>query len=206
MSTYTGAGLILAGTIAAALSAACGGGNGESTAAGQSAAAGGASGVVGDYGGDQCVYDKLTFANNGIVYMTVFGTDQAGQYQIDGDRIVVTAGGQSAVFTRNGSNLEANVLGERMVCAPLASGDSAEIYEATTDEGRITLELRAGGQARMTMVGADASERMSFDVRYESGGNRITVEMPGDEPLELIRDGRELVSTAGGESVRFVRR
>jgi hypothetical protein len=77
------------------------------------------SGIAGDYGGDECLYDKLTFTGDGLVYMTVFGTDQAGRYEIDGDRIVVTAGAQSAVFTQNGRNIEANLLGERMVCAPL---------------------------------------------------------------------------------------
>lgn len=77
------------------------------------------SGVAGDYGGDECLYDKLTLMSNGDVYLTVFGTDQAGQYKMDGDRIVVTIAGQSAVFTKNGRNLEANVLGEKMVCAPL---------------------------------------------------------------------------------------
>jgi hypothetical protein len=77
------------------------------------------SGLSGDYGGDECLYDKLTFKGDGIVYMTMFGTDQAGQYKIDGDRIVVTAGAQSAVFTKNGRNIEASLLGEKMVCAPL---------------------------------------------------------------------------------------
>lgn len=81
--------------------------------------AGCGSGVAGDFGGDGCLYDKLTLADDGVVYLTVFGTDQAGQYRIDGDRIVVTVGGQSAVFTKNGRNLEANLLGERMVCEPL---------------------------------------------------------------------------------------
>jgi hypothetical protein len=77
------------------------------------------SGVVGDYGGDECLYDKLSFTDNGTVYMTIFGTDQAGQYTIDGDRIVVNVAGQSAVFTKNGRNLEANLLGDKMVCAAM---------------------------------------------------------------------------------------
>jgi hypothetical protein len=77
------------------------------------------SGIAGDYGGDECLFDKLTLTNDDTVYMTIFGTDQAGEYRIDGDRIVVTAGGQSTVLTKNGRNLEANLLGEKMICAPL---------------------------------------------------------------------------------------
>lgn len=77
------------------------------------------SGISGEYGGDECLYDKLAFAGDSVVYMTVFGTDQAGRYEVDGDRVVVTMGGQSVVFTKNGRNLEANLLGDKMVCAPL---------------------------------------------------------------------------------------
>ena len=78
------------------------------------------SGISGDYGGDECLYDKLTFAGDDTAYVTMFGTEQAAQYRIDGDRVILTAGdGQSIVFTRNGNNLEAALLGERMVCAEL---------------------------------------------------------------------------------------
>lgn len=210
MHTSKSARAVLAAMTAAALLAACGGSNGGGNTAQSAAASGSAGGIVGDYGGDQCLYDKLSFTNNGRVYMTVFGTDQAGQYHIDGDRIVVTAGGQSPVFTRNGSNLEANLLGERMVCAPLSAGaDGTQVYEAATAEGRITLELGAAGRARITLIGApgsDLPERASFDVGYESRGDSVTVEMPGEEPLQLTRNGRDLVSTMNGETVRFVAR
>jgi hypothetical protein len=218
MTTRIGARPILAGLMGAALAAACGGGSDESPTAGAGASnaaatAGGAAGMVGDYGGDECLYDKLTFTESGGVYATMFGTDQAGQYRIDGERIVVTVGPQSLVFTKNGDNLEANLLGDRMVCGPLAadgrqaaSAAGREVYEATTDEGRITLELGAQGMARMTMTGAELPGSMTFDVRYEMSGNSVTIEMPGDESVEFVRNGRDLVSTMDGETVRFIRR
>ncbi len=78
------------------------------------------SAISGDYGGDDCLYDKLTFAGDDNVYVTMFGIEQAARYRIDGERVIVTAGdGQSMVFTRNGKNLEASLFGERMICTEL---------------------------------------------------------------------------------------
>lgn len=74
--------------------------------------------ISGEYGGDDCFFDKLAFAGDETVYVTTFGIEQAASYRIDGDRVIVSAGeGQSMVFTRNGNNLEASFLGERMICA-----------------------------------------------------------------------------------------
>jgi hypothetical protein len=165
--------------------------------------------LPGDYGGEECLYSKLTLSPNGTAYMTIFGTDQAGQYSLDGDRVILTTGSQSAVFTRNGRNLESNLLGDRMVCEPLTSDGQSQIYEATVEQGRIALELGAGGQGRMTMTNTsdpNAPETMSFSVRYQANADGVTVEIPDDEPMRLVRNGRDLVATQDGETVRFVGR
>ncbi len=206
MYAHAGSKTILAAIAAAVVCAACGGSNGEAANTGAAVAA--ASGIAGDYGGDRCLYDKLTFTDGGMVYLTTFGTDQAGEYKVDGERIVVTAGGQSMVFTKTGPDLEANVLGDRMICTALAASPGSERYEARTGEGRMTLELGTSGQARMTLTsagGPDAGERMSFEVRYDARGDGVTIVMPGEEPLRFVRDGRDLVSTLDGETVRFIR-
>jgi hypothetical protein len=93
--------------------------------------------------------------------------------------------------------------------AAAASGGLPEVYEATTGEGSVTLELGAGGKARLSMKGlpgSDLPENVTFDVRYEVNGNDITVDMPGDEPIRLMKSGEALVSTMGGETVRFTKR
>lgn len=78
------------------------------------------SGLSGEYGGEQCLYDKLAFEGDDRVYVTFFGMEQPGTYRVDGDRVIVTAAsGEALVFTRNGGNLEAGALGETMVCSPL---------------------------------------------------------------------------------------
>jgi hypothetical protein len=78
------------------------------------------SGLAGEYGGDECLYDKIAFTGGDTAYITFFGTEQPGTYRADGDRVIVTASsGEALVFTRNGRNLESGVLGETMVCSPL---------------------------------------------------------------------------------------
>ncbi len=77
------------------------------------------SGLSGEYGGDQCLYDKLAFEGDDTVYVTFFGVEQPGTYRVDDDRVIITAAsGEALVFKRNGRNLEAGALGETMVCSP----------------------------------------------------------------------------------------
>lgn len=91
----------------------------------------------------------------------------------------------------------------------VASSGGAERYEAMTDEGRILLELMAGGTARLTMMpfggDRDMPQRASFDLSYTVRGDNIMIEMPGDGPTELRRSGRDLLMTVDGEMARFVR-
>jgi hypothetical protein len=77
------------------------------------------SGLSGEYGGDQCLYDKLSFEGDDTVYISIFGVEQPGTYRVDGERVIITAStGDALVFTKKGRNLEASALGETMVCSP----------------------------------------------------------------------------------------
>ena len=82
-------------------------------------AAGCGGGLSGEYGGEQCLYDKLVFDGDDTVYISFFGVEQPGTYRIDGERVIVTASsGEALVFKKNGRNLEAGALGETMICSP----------------------------------------------------------------------------------------
>ena len=77
----------------------------------------GSGGISGEYGGEECVYDRLDFRGDGTVYITVMGMEQRGEYQVDGDKVSLgAAGGASLVFTRGGDVLEAGIMGEIMRC------------------------------------------------------------------------------------------
>jgi hypothetical protein len=82
-------------------------------------AACGGGGISGEYGGEGCVYDKLDFRGDGSVYITVFGTEQKGEYEVDGDKVIVGQAGQGLVFNKEGNALEATVGGDTMVCEKL---------------------------------------------------------------------------------------
>ena len=72
--------------------------------------------LSGVYGGEKCPY-KLTFRGKDVVYMQIIGIAEVpGQYKVDGDKVPVTAGIYSTVFTRNGDALEGLFEGETVVC------------------------------------------------------------------------------------------
>lgn len=79
------------------------------------------SGIAGnDYGGGECPYDRISFRDDGVVYLTFIGVESPGTYRTDGDKIAITAAnGQDMVFTRNGGALEAGPTGEKTICEAL---------------------------------------------------------------------------------------
>lgn len=82
-------------------------------------AACGGGGISGEYGGEECIYDKMDFRGDGSVYITVFGTEQKGEYTVDGDKVTVGAGGQGLVFNKKGNALVATIGGDEMTCEKL---------------------------------------------------------------------------------------
>lgn len=74
------------------------------------------SGLSGEYGGDNCLYD-MNFRPDGTVYLKFMGAEIAGQYKVDGDKVAVGAPGKEMlVFTKNGDTLEAGFMGQKMEC------------------------------------------------------------------------------------------
>jgi len=47
--------------------------------------------------------------------------------------------------------------------------------------------------------------QMSLDLFYERDGDNMLVALPGEDPMELMRDGRDFVASMNGETARFVR-
>jgi hypothetical protein len=155
------------------------------------------------------------------VDVVLIGVTHEGTYEMDGDTVTVVGangtrtpltlasngcldgGGLVGTYCKDGGAPPAASAGAR------SPGGLAQLYEATTSEGRITLAFSAGRKVQLTMVPtglADAPDRMSFDVGYEMSGNEITVTLPGSEPLMLTRAGDDLEGTMNGETVRFVKK
>jgi len=83
-------------------------------------ACGSGTGLQGDYGGPDCLYERLTFRGGGKMTFSFMGMEMPGDYEVDGDRVFVRGGdGRAISFTRNGDALEfATPLGT-MRCAKL---------------------------------------------------------------------------------------
>jgi len=69
---------------------------------------GGMSGTYEEVGGK----DTIEFRSGSTVYMSFFGTTVAGEYEVDGDRVVLTFPDGSLVLTIKGDTLEGGPLGE----------------------------------------------------------------------------------------------
>ena len=196
------------------------------TAAVALAACGGSS-IEGHYPGVQgeSLLTSITLKSGGkadFVYPLGFGNSGEGSYLVDGETVTLTApSGDKAQMTLDARGCLTNpIVGDYCKngsaapsggsVAPAAAAAGAEVYQATTGEGRIILELNAGGTARMTMEpfgggGNGVPQRMTFDLAYERSGNGITIELPGEGPTELMRSGADLMMTSNGETARFVR-
>jgi hypothetical protein len=179
--------------------------------------------VEGEYIGKkgESFFDSLTLRSGGKLDVVMIGVRHEGTYEVDGDQVIITAsnGQRTPLHVDSNGCLTHPIAGTYCKGSRGASSDApasassnapgAEVYEGRAREGQIRLEFGAARKARITMVPtgiADAPERMSFDVSYAVDGDRVTVNLPGSEPLMLTRAGGDLEGTMNGETVRFVKR
>jgi hypothetical protein len=172
------------------------------------------------------LFESLTLGAEGVAEVVFIGEPAKGSYVIDDKAVTLTApNGDKALFVvRDDGCLASSIIGTycRAGSAPSSGGSTAtaarrgaaapgpEAYEAVTEQGRIRLELLSESQARMTMrpnaPGANGvPAQMSFDVSYERDGDDMLVSLPGEDPMQLIRDGRDYVATMNDQTARFVR-
>jgi hypothetical protein len=194
------------------------------TVAGLVAGCGGAN-IEGRYvaSGD-ALFESVTLGAEGRADVVFIGQPAAGSYVVDGRSITLTApNGDTVPFVVGDDGcLRHSIIGSycRDGSAPAVGGGGAatagsgagspEVYEAVTEQGRIRLELLSDDQARMTMrpnvPGAGGMPaQMSIDVFYERDGDDMIVALPGEDPMQLLRDGRDFVASMNGEAARFVR-
>lgn len=168
-------------------------------------------------------FDSLTLRSDGKVDVVMIGVRHEGSYEVDGDRVTITApNGQKTPLELDSSGCLTHPIagtyckdGSAPSAASSSGGGSspgglAQAYEAQVREGRIALEFNATKKVRVTMspsgASSDVPDRMSFDADYEVNGDAITINLPGSERLQLTRTGKDLEGAMNGETVRFVRR
>ncbi len=76
--------------------------------------------ISGDYGGENCVWSKISFKSGGTAYITSKnGNEIPAQYTVDGDKISITMPQAGIVMTKKGDVLEMVVAGVQGVCQKL---------------------------------------------------------------------------------------
>lgn len=176
------------------------------------------------------LFESVTLGAEGRADVVFIGAPAQGSYVVDGNAVTLTApnGDKALLLVDDDGCLTNSIIGKycRSGDAPastsggasVADGGAAaggaasgpEAWEAATPEGRIRLELLTDSQARLTMRpntpgAASMPAQMSFDVLYERDGNDLIVSLPGEDPMQLLRDGRDYVATMNGQTARFIR-
>ena len=88
-------------------------------AAAMAAAACGGPNVLGDYGGEKCIYDNLSLRADGVAVVTMMGMEIPGQYRMESGKVILIApDGTQSPFTVKGTDLVLELMGEpMMVCS-----------------------------------------------------------------------------------------
>ena len=74
-------------------------------AAGATTACGSPS-VVGDYGGDSCIYENIVLQGDGVAVVTWLGKELPLQYRLEEDKIIITKmDGSPKAFMLKGNDL-----------------------------------------------------------------------------------------------------
>ena len=87
-------------------------------------------------------------------------------------------------------------------CKTTGSGDLSGTYEAKDSSVTMTLEFTKGHKVHLTMLPAGGQPDNS-DADYLIDGNKITVQVPGGVPFELVRSGKTLEGTLMGQILHF---
>src|ERR1043166_3494698 len=86
-------------------------------------------------------------------------------------------------------------------CTPGGGGLSGT-YEAKDPNGTMTLEFKSGGKVHLTMQ-TGGGQPDNSDGDYLIDGNKVTVQVPGGMPMELVRNGKTLDASMMGQIMHF---
>lgn len=89
-----------------------------------------------------------------------------------------------------------------VLLAACGGGGLSGTYEATDDDGGMSLEFKGGGVVTMTIRDGDGAAE-STEGTYVQDGNNVTIQAEGGVPLVLVRDGDVLQANLMGQALRF---
>jgi hypothetical protein len=166
------------------------------------------SGIYEGSGGDKIEFDGSK------VYVTMSPAPTlAGEYEIDGTKIILKVAGQSLVLTRNGDTLEGGPFGQTYTKAGKneskrggtsndASGSAEGLYVVNIGQESMSIKLEPGGRAVLTINEGGAPE--ITEGLYRVNRDTVSITMNGEtNDFRLIGDALE--GGIGGMTLRFAK-
>jgi hypothetical protein len=163
--------------------------------------------VRGTYSGaGRGFFDHLTFQSGGKVEISFMSMTKEATYEVDGNKVKVTHGGDTQVFTieDNGCLNGGQLLGS--YCRDGGEGNSvlSGVYKAGQGSDGIALSFL---DAKRVLVRISERGRAgdSAEGTYRVNGKQVTVNVPGGQPLVLDRHGDTLEGSMEGTRLRFIK-
>jgi hypothetical protein len=168
------------------------------------------SGIRGTYSGkDTGFLDEMAFKSGGKVDLTFMGMTKEGSYEVEGKTVKITNAGETTVLTIDDQGCldGGGMIGRycKGAEAKAAAGDFTGRYVAGESGDGISLEFHSDKKVHLTIMDQGA-ESNAIDGTYDISGEKVTVRMPGVDPVLLTRRGNELEGNFGGSIVRFAKR
>jgi hypothetical protein len=193
---------------------ACGGSDaGSTTGSGSAASAGSGSGFSGTYASVDDTPLAITFKANGSVDM---GGSTGGTYTIDGEKILVTVGGEKHTFIRDGNCIEEgrDIFGK--LCKGGKAGEASNVstrnvptvpdgtWIASNADGQFKIEFKPGNKLTMTMTppgGKPSAQEGTFIIE----GDKFHATLSQATPMVLHFVNNAYESTSFGLPMKFVK-
>jgi hypothetical protein len=180
--------------------------------------------VKGTYvGGRDSLLGSMTFKDDGKVDVVLInGIGGEGTYEVDGDKVRVTANGQSNELTIGSDDcLHGPIMmgtlcqGEKKAsvssAAPPSSsrsggGLAGSTFEARNEGGALAFQFTDGETVKVSMLVPGQPEETGAAVgTYRVSGDQVIVNVQGS-PETFTLNGNTLIGNFGGEQVTFTRK
>ncbi|MGE0624131.1 MAG: hypothetical protein AB7I04_05260 [Pseudomonadales bacterium] len=173
------------------------------------------SSIEGVYTGEETFLDQIEIRDDERVELMFMGAIREGIYNVEGDRLRITAGGETNVFRINDSGcLEGGALLGTYCRSGSSSGSSTSSTASRSEPaaGYVGQTFAAGPIGDQMVIEFVSGDRVRFEVDGESeelrygsdGGDIVIYGMAGDNMI-LTPRGRDLEGGPGGMTIVFHR-
>lgn len=152
--------------------------------------------------------DGMNFKSDGKVELTFMTMTREGTFGVDGDRVKVTNGGDTQIFTveSKGCLDGGRLLGRYCKEGKGGTDDSLSgAFVAQREGTAIHLNFHGPEKVKVSVVERGITQN-SAEGSYRQRGDLVTVSVAGGAPLELRRNGDALEATMEGRLVKFEKR